>query len=523
MNRRSFLAAAAAGALAAPAYAAKARTLVCVPQSALSAIDPVWSSAQIVRDMGFMVFDQLYGRDENNIPRPQMIEAGGHENGATRWTLRLRDGLRWHDGERVLSRDCAASVRRWMRRAEIGATLAERLDAIETPDDRTLVFRLNKPFAYLPTVLSRFIVPPMMMPERLANVDPFQPIPEAIGSGPFKWLADEHVPGSFAAFARNDAYVPRDEKPGYMAGGHRVLLDRVEWKTIPDGATASAALATGEIDWIEIVLPDLLPMLRNTPGVRVEALDRFGQLHFLRPNHKVGPTANPAIRQAMLAAMDQREIMEAVMGADPANMILDVGFLRTGDKTIDDAGMERLRGRRPPAETKAMLDKAGYDGTPLVLLHPTDHTFYHPSSAVTAQLLREAGFVVDDQQMDWATVQTRRASRSPLDKGGWSLFNSVVTMTDHDSPLQANFMRANGGKAWYGWPVDAQTETIFDDWLAATDPAAQTRLARALQLRAFEVLPFIPLGGFRQTAAWRDSLRGVLPGPSIVFWNVEKT
>ena len=117
-----------------------------------------------------------------------------------------------------------------------GVTLSQRLDAMEAPDDRTIVLRLNKPFPHLRTLLSKFIIPAVMMPERLAQTDPFKQIPEAIGSGPFRWLADEHVLGSHAAFAKFDRYVPRDEPASYTAGGHRVLVDRVEWKMIPDGA-----------------------------------------------------------------------------------------------------------------------------------------------------------------------------------------------------------------------------------------------------------------------------------------------
>jgi peptide/nickel transport system substrate-binding protein len=527
MRRRGLLAGAAASALARPALAGpalggKTQTLICVPQNPLSSFDAVWTSAQIARNAAFMIFDTLYGRDEFNKPHPQMLESGGMDADAKRWTLRLRDGLRWHDGERVLTRDCAASIRRWMVRSPTGAALKARLDAIETPDDRTLVFRLSKPYVHIPAVLSTFVIPCIMMPERLALTDPFKPIPEAIGSGPFRFLHNEHVQGSFAAFARDDRYVPRDEPPSYMAGGHRVMLDRVEWKMITDGATAANALITGEVDWIEIPLPDLLPMLRRTPGVKTGILDQFGQKHILRPNHVLAPTNDIAIRRALMAAMDQKEIMTAVMGGDPENALTDIGFLSTGDKSVDEVGMENLRGRRPPAEVKAMLDKAGYKGEPLVLLHPTDHTFYNPSSLVLAHLLREAGFTVDDQPMDWGTVQVRRGSREPLDKGGWSIFCTVVPAPDYQSPLQADFMRGQGKSGWFGWPEDARMEEIHDQWLSAITPAEQTRLAREFQTRAFEFLPFIPLGGYRQTSAWRDNLQGVLKGPSIVFWNVTK-
>lgn len=228
MHRRTLLTGAAAAALARPALGGKTQTPVCVPQNPLSSCDPVWTSAQIARNAGFMIFDLLYGRDEFNKPHPQMIESDVMDADAKRWTLRLRDNLRWHDGERVLARDCVASINRWMARSPTGGSLKARLDVIETPDDRTLVFRLSKPFVHIPAVLSTFVIPCVMMPERLALTDPFKPIPQAIGSGSFRFEHDEHVQGSLAAFARNDRYVPRDEPPSYMAGGHRVILDRVD-------------------------------------------------------------------------------------------------------------------------------------------------------------------------------------------------------------------------------------------------------------------------------------------------------
>ena len=523
MQRRGFLATGATAALARPALGGLSRTLICVPQVPMTTFDPVWSSQQIARNAGYMIFDMLYGRDEHNRPQPQMIESGAMDADAKRWTLRLREKLFWHDGPPVLARDCAASLRRWMVRSPAGAALKARLDALETPDDRTLVFRLSKPFAHLPAVLSSIVIPPVMMPERVAATDPFKPIGEAIGSGPFRFVRNEYVQSSFAAFARNDAYVPRDEKPSYMAGGHRVLVDRVEWKMITDGATAANALVTGEIDWIEIPLPDLLPMLKRAPGVKTGILDEFGQKMILRPNHTVAPTSNVELRRALMAAMDQKEIMTAVMGGDPANALTDVGFLTTGDPSVDQAGMEALRARHSKAEIGAMLAKAGYKGETLVLLHPTDHTFYNPGSSIIAHLLAQAGFAVDDQPMDWGTVQVRRASREGLDKGGWSIFCTVVPAPDYQSPLQADFMRGQGKGGWFGWPEDAGIEAIHDQWLSATDPADQARLARAFQLRAFDFLPFIPIGGYRQTSAWRDSLQGVLKGPSIVFWNVSKS
>ena len=197
---------------------------------------------------------------------PQMVEADQVEDDGRRWTMRLRQPLRWHDGTPVLARDCVASLKRWMVRDQGGQILATRLDALEAPDDRTIVFRLNRSFPHLRALLGRFNSPAVMMPERIAKTDPYKPVPEAIGCGPFRFVADEQVIGSRAVFARFDAYVPRDEPASFAAGGRRVLLDRVEWQMIPDASTAANALVTGEVDWVEIPQSDLAPMLAPKPA-----------------------------------------------------------------------------------------------------------------------------------------------------------------------------------------------------------------------------------------------------------------
>jgi len=190
---------------------------------------------------------------------------------------------------------------------------------------------------------------------------------------------------------------------------------------------------------------------------------------------------------------------------------------------VDEAGMAAVRVHRSSQAVKAMLDKAGYKGERLVLLHPSDHIYYNPTSSVVSQLLSESGFNIDEQVMDWATVQSRRTSREPLENGGWSIFCTVAPVPDYRDPLLAAFIRGNGAKGWFGWAEDERMEHLHDTWLETTDPLKQTELEREYQLEAFKFLPFIPLGRYLQTSAWRDNVRGIPKGPSAVFWGIEKT
>ena len=521
MKRRTLLLGAAAVALARPAIGGSASTLMFVPQAALSSIDPVWTSAMTVRNFGMMVFETLYGRDAEMTPQPQMLAGELIGDDGRRRTMKLRDGLRFHDGEPVLARDCIASLRRWMKRDPVGATIEARVDALEAPDDRTIVWRLRKPFPHLPRALSKFQTAAVIMPARIAATDPSKQIPEAIGSGPFRFLADEQVIGSFASFARNERYAPRDEPPSFTAGGHQVLLDRVEWHMIPDASTATNALITGEIDWIEMPVPDLLPMMRRA-GMVTERLDDWGFISQLRPNHLIAPTSNVGVRRAMMAAISQRDVMEALMGGDPSGFIVPVGFLVTGKPEVDQAGIEHVSQPHSVDQVKAMLGKAGYHGERLVLLHTTDQQFHAASSTVVADALTRVGMHIDDQAMDWGTTLQRRTSKAELDKGGWSLFTSVTPVPESRDPLLASPIRGNGKDAWFGWPTDPTIEAIYAAWLDAQDPAEQTRLEREYQLAAFDSVPYVPMGRYMLRGAWSPRLSGLLKGPAPVFWNVKK-
>src|ERR1700710_886229 len=275
MQRRGLITGAAA-LLAAPAIGGTAKTLTFVPQSPLASLDPVWTSAMTTRNIGFQVFDVLFGRDAQMNPKPQMLAGYVIEDDGRRWVMTLRPDQWFHDGERVLARDCTASLQRWMKRDPGGATLAARLDALEGPDDRTIVLRLKKKFPALPRLLSKFQTAAIMVPARQAATDPFKQMPETIGSGPFRFLADKYVIGSHAALTPFERYVPRNDPPSFTAGGPRALVGRVEWKMIPDASTAANALVTGEVDWLEMPLPDLLPMLKRSSNVVTGRLDDWG-------------------------------------------------------------------------------------------------------------------------------------------------------------------------------------------------------------------------------------------------------
>ena len=528
MRRRSFMEAgiaAGAACLAAPrvASAQGSRVLKFIPQADLTVLDPMWTTAYVTRNHGFMVFDTLFGVDGRFAPSPQMLEGFTTENDGRVWTLKLREGLRFHDNEPVRARDCVASLQRWGKRDSFGGALMAATDDIVARDDKTIVFRLKKPFPLLPAALGK--TPgylPVIMPERLAMTDPAKQVTEMVGSGPYRFKADERVPGARVVYERFAGYKPREGGTADWTAGPKVVhFDRVEWTTIPDPTTAAQALIAGEHDWWDYATADLMPLLRRSRGVKVVIQEPSGQISILRFNHLQPPFNNPAIRRAVLGAVDQADVMTAVVGTDPAMFNTGTGFFCPKTPMASDVGMEALTGPRDMAKVKAALKAAGYAQEKVVLLAATDFPVLKAMADVAADTLSKAGLNVDYIATDWGTVTTRRANKGPSGEGGWNAFCTAWAGTDHLNPAGHLALRTNGDKAWYGWPSDARIEALRDQWFEAPDVPAQARICADIQREAFNDVPYIPMGQYLQPTAYRSNLEGVLQGFAL-FWNVRR-
>jgi len=271
--------------LGAPAWAQSPKVLKFIPQADLRSIDPIWTTAYITRNHGYMVYDTLFAMDKDLVPQPQMVDKYEVSADKLKYTFTLRDGLKWHDGAPVKAADCIASLKRWEKRDPQGQKLEGFTASMDAVNDKTFTITLKEPFALVLDSLAKLSSnTPFMMPERIANTDAFQQITDAIGSGPFKFVKDEWVPGNKAVYVKNTDYVPRKEAPSFAAGGKVVKVDRVEWLYVPDASTASAALAAGEVDFYEQPPVDLLPVLEKNKDIVVANIDPQGSQGVLRFN-----------------------------------------------------------------------------------------------------------------------------------------------------------------------------------------------------------------------------------------------
>ena len=526
MHRRDVLKVSAGAAMLAAPHVAKAqreRTLRFVPSPDLTALDPVWLASRATHNHAYLVFDTLYGLDKTFAAHPQMAEGHTVENDGMLWTIRLREGLRFHDGTPVLARDAVASIRRFGARDGFGQALMAATAELSALDDRTVRFRLTKPFPHLPAALAgSSIIVPCIMPERLASTDPFTQVTEMVGSGPFRFLPAEFNSGERATYERFAAYVPRGEGiASYTAGPKVTHFDRVEWRAIGDAATSVAALLRGEVDWLDFPGIDQVPLLARDAGVTVEVTEAPGAIAVMRFNHLHPPFDNPAIRRAVLGAVDQADVMNVAAGSNRAFWHDRIGLFGPGSSLANEAGIEALSGPRDYDKVKRDLALAGYRGEPIVVLGVSGNSAIVPVSQVGADQLRKAGMNINLQITDAATMGRRSRNTEPPGKGGWNVFFTILDGLFAANPATNIAIRGTGKSAFAGWPDSPRLEALRDAWLDTANIDAQKRISEQMQLQMWRDVPYIPMGHWVRPTAHRRNIVD-LPWGFAAFYGVRR-
>lgn len=503
------------------AIPADAQTVTAVMHAPLRGLDPVINSTYIVRDYAYMVYDTLLARDADNKVRPQMAETWTVSPDGRVVTFLLRDGLRWHDGTEVKAEDCVASILRWSKMDTMGQTMNSLLDTMTVVDAKTFTMTFKEPTEIALTALSEPSgLAAFMMPKRLAETPVSEPIKEEVGSGPFRLVMAEYKPGIQAVFEKNKSYVPREEPASGLAGGKVVSVDRVKWVSMPDAMTSVNALLSAEVDYLELVPYDLFGMVESDPNLILGgSRHKVGQ-SIARLNSTQPPFNNKLIRQAALLAVDQKDEMEAQVGNSRYYRTCAAVF-GCGTTYASDIGSDKLL-KGQPGKAAELLKDAGYDGTPVVLLHATDVPAFAALAPVLAQSLRKAGFNVKMQSMDWQTVAVKRASREPVANGGWSAFVTLNNVADIAEPLGYNAATANGRNGYFGWFDVPAIEDLRARFARTSDPVELKKIAADLQRLILDEVVYIPLGESFTISARR---KNVSLGPDSqvpVFWGLTK-
>lgn len=504
------------------AWPADAQTAIRIAMhSDLKIVDPVVSTAYISRNHGYLVWDSLFAINEKYEVRPQMVDTWSTSPDKLTWTFTLREGLEWHDGTPVTSEDCIASIKRFAKRDVLGLKFAEFVKEYVAENQRTFKIILKEPFGLVLDTLGKASLSPLlMMPKKLAEREPSQQITpdEVIGSGPFIFKIDEWKPGSRVVYVKNPKYKPRNEPPSGLAGGKVVHVDRVEWHWIPDAQTQVNALINGEVDIVETVPLDLMPLLEKDPNVNVGKLadlQYFMRFNWLQPPFK----DNPKLRQAAQMALDQTEMLQGAVG-DPRYFRICRSLFPCGTPFADEGPTKGLV-EGNAAKAREMLKDAGYDGTPVVIINASDVSTLAPLGPIAKAQLERAGFKVDLQVQDWSTTIARIRKKDPPSQGGWNVYMSALQLTDVLNPLTHSTFNMNCQTSLNGWPCDDTMERLRDQFARSADDGEKKQLATKILARQAEMLAAVPLGEFSWVGASRKNIERI-NAPVTVFWGMKK-
>ncbi len=527
MQRRTFLAGIAASAatsgLAAPAMAQSeaSRVLTYVPPQGLQILDPHFTTLNNVSFYGHYVYDMLYSVDANYRARPQMAEGHTVSQDLLTWEIKLRKGLKFHDGEPVRAQDCVASIKRWGQRDGFGAALLSYTDEVVASDDTTIRFRLKKPFGVLPDALAHPVASPcVIMPERIAATPISQQVTETIGSGPLRFVRDEFVPGEHALFEKNPDYVPRQDPNSGLSGGKVIHFDRIQWKALPDASTAAAALQAGEIDWWDTVHFDLLDLLRSDPNLKVEVSDP-SLMNFIRFQNGQAPFNNVELRRAVASAVDQTIYTRALVTSGDIQTCAAIYPCRLPG--VKELGKELIGGEKDWAAIAEKVKASGYDGTEIVILNATDNVWTAPMGPILLDMCKKIGLNARMDQGDLNTISQRRATNKPLSEGGWSMFAFLASTPVLASPLTAVVARGLGEKGWPGDNDDPELEQRISDWIAAPSDEERLQKLNDVHERLWETVPLVPLASYSQYTGYRGDLTGYIQSVVPIPWGVRRS
>ena len=509
-------------AFAAPQPAQAQKVLRVVPHADLKVLDGYQTTATITGMHMISVYDTLFAWDEKLEVKPQMVEGYTVTPDNLKYTFTLRPGQKWHDGTAVTSKDVVPSLKRLFARETVAKVAAPYIASIDRVDDRTFTITLKEPFCCLT----------LMMPgtstayggifrEKEALIDPNTPVTESIGSGPFKFNKAEWVPGAKVVYDKNTDYVPRSEPPSGIAGGKVVKLDRVEYKVIPDAATAFTALGAGEVDLLDQPTLDLIPTVEKNPDVVISNITMLENYGGLRPNVLFPPFNNPKARQALALMVNQSEYAQAAYG-DRKYWRTCMSMMVCGGPYGFETGGEPYA-KQDLEKARQLLKESGYNGEKIVVIGAADIPSLNALTLMTVENLKKIGANVEPVIADWGSIVTRRSKMDAPDKGGWHIFHTTFGGAGGSHLLTSLPVGTNCEKAWFGWPCDATAEEIRSKFAKEPDPAKQKVLAEAFQKRLWEVIPFVPLAQYTQPVPHRKNVIGIRKSPIQTFWGVDKT
>jgi peptide/nickel transport system substrate-binding protein len=497
-SKSLLLALLASAVLAAPATAQTVLNVAIVGEP--DTLDPMMSTKDVVSIVTQHFVETLFTFDANWSVAPLLatqmptISADG-----LTYSIGIREGITFHDGSTMDSADVVASLNRWIVVAPRGRSVASKVDSITASGPYEVTIQLNVPYSPLLSLLAFSNSAAVVYPEEIIA----DTIVNVIGTGPYQ-IAD-HVPDQYLQLTRFDGYVSRTEPSSGSAGERQQLADEIRFIPVPDANTRAEGLLSGQFDFADGLEAESLPRLEASETADPLLLRPFG-FPIFAINHKAGLLTDLQTRQALQAALPIDDMLFAAFG-DENFFIVDGPMYPDGWAWRNDAGVEYYN-QNDQARAAELLAATGYDGTPLRILTSHQYEFHFRMAEVARVALEQAGFAVEMNVVDWATLGQQRN-----DPALWDIyithspFLPEPAITDLYSPTSR-----------LGW-VDEQKDAILAEFTVETDLARRQELFAQLQQRLFEDVGFIKIGGFNALMGHRRGLTGLATTPWPFFWN----
>jgi len=468
------------------------------------ALDLHWTTAVIVQQITWHVYETLYTFDRQLAPIPMLAEGHTVSDGGRRYTITLRRGVRFHNGKEMTSADVVPSLQRWGRMATPGKATFKNVEAVEARDPYTVVIHLKQPSASLLYGLANPNNGAAIYPREVIAAAGDGQVKEVVGTGPYRFV--EHRPDRHIRLARFKDYSARTEAPDGYGGRRTAWADEILFLPVPDVSVRLAGVETGEYHFAQNIKQDQYDRIKGIPGLVANIVKPYGWITAV-PNHKQGVMAHRKVRQAFLASLDMEPIMSAGIGNKAFYRLDGALFYPEMGPAHTQAGAGAYN-QRNRDRARALLQEAGYKGEPVRWVTTKEYEWMYNTALVSKQQMEEAGFKVDLQVVDWATLVQRRNKPELFD-----VFSTGFSFAP--DPAIATALQCN----WPGWWCHEEKDRLLGELARETDPRKRRAIIERVQTLFYEDVGRIKFGDYFLLEVTRKELRGFESGVYLRFWN----
>lgn len=493
----------AAGETEAQASAAEKKDEIHIALSANPpSLDAQAVNSNIVAEIGYNIYEPLFAMNENFEPTPVLAESYEVSDDGMVYTIKLRQGVKFHNGDEMNADDVVASLTRWLQVSPKAKTLIDG-SIFEKVDDYTIKMTVNEPSSDIMMILASPIQFGAIYPKEVVEAAGTDMITDFIGTGPYKldeWKQDQYV-----KLVKNEDYQASPDASTGLAGVKSCATPTLYFDVVTDTSTRIAGIQSGEYDIAEEIPADNYAQLAQNPDLSM-SVQRGGTLNLFL-NTTEGIMANQDMRQAVLAALNCDDILMASYG-DPDLYSTDPGWcVPTDAQWGTDAGKEYYN-QNNPEKAKELLQKAGYNNEKLVLVTTPDYAEMYNATLVVQEQLKQVGINAEIESYDFSTFMEHRANPKQ--------FSMYITSNSYNMlPIQLSVL----DKGWAGLDAPEVAEGIEKIRHAASTEEASKAWAD-LQEFLYEYGAATVLGHFTGAAALNKTVEGYTYTRFPIYWNV---